>query len=632
MSTETTVQTLVHKLEEGGWKPWIFRLLVCAFLAFMTYQWMFKEGNFKGLSEQFAMEQAQISREIARGNGFSTKMIRPAALYQLKENSVQFTLDRIPDAYHAPLNPYINAPFLLLAKNRWQMTNKEVDYVPDKIIASVQLAFMFLGWLMSYLTMRRLFDARLAAFGLWLMILCQSFWNYAVSGLPQGLMFFLFSTAIYFLVRAIQNRVEGQSARKWLLLCSFTFGLLALTHALTLWIFVGLLVFVLFYFPGGPKVEKEGEKPSLASRLINAPVQFMSAVLTALRVPESVQGYILRPAPFVMMAVVVLMYLPWMIHNQRASGNLVGLGWYSGLHQIKGSEPAIMRSMDPPFEKVSPNFFRNKIQSQINSQVSRLMEYMGGVLVAPVFLLALMHTFRRAETSHFRWAILSMWLFAILGMSVFGLQGKPVSQPFAAPVEANDLHLLFIPMLAAYGMAFILVMWARLEIHIKIFRWAFLFLIFFISGQQFLLSFLALLGQPQSRVQWPPYAPPFVAMLSQWTNEREIIASDMPWAVAWYADRRSIWLPIDIKTFFKLNDENMLDGRIVGLYLTPITGNRSFVGDILKGEYKDWAPFILRQLNVQSLKDFPLRAVTHLPMENECVFYADRDRWTVRED
>jgi hypothetical protein len=37
----------------------------------------------------------------------------------------------------------------------------------------------------------------------------------------------------------------------------------------------------------------------------------------------------------------------------------------------------------------------------------------------------------------------------------------------------------------------------------------------------------------------------------------------------------------------------------------------------------------MRQVNI---KDFPLRAVTALPVENECVFYADRDRWSNRED
>ena len=32
-------------------------------------------------------------------------------------------------------------------------------------------------------------------------------------------------------------------------------------------------------------------------------------------------------------------------------------------------------------------------------------------------------------------------------------------------------------------------------------------------------------------------------------TEDEIIASDMPWGVAWYADRKSLWIPMTINDF-----------------------------------------------------------------------------------
>jgi hypothetical protein len=84
--------------------------------------------------------------------------------------------------------------------------------------------------------------------------------------------------------------------------------------------------------------------------------------------------------------------------------------------------------------------------------------------------------------------------------------------------------------------------------------------------------------------------------------------------------------------FISLNDYNQLGGRMVGLFLTPYSGNRSFLADIGKGEYKEWAPFILRRVDVRELQDFPLRAVTAMPWDYENIFYADRDRWTARED
>ncbi|HEX7260707.1 MAG TPA: hypothetical protein VF258_02740, partial [Luteolibacter sp.] len=40
---------------------------------------------FKGLNSPQAMDQAQISREIARGSGLTTKFIRPVAYYQAQK-------------------------------------------------------------------------------------------------------------------------------------------------------------------------------------------------------------------------------------------------------------------------------------------------------------------------------------------------------------------------------------------------------------------------------------------------------------------------------------------------------------------------------------------------------------------
>jgi hypothetical protein len=90
-----------------------------------------------------------------------------------------------------------------------------------------------------------------------------------------------------------------------------------------------------------------------------------------------------------------------------------------------------------------------------------------------------------------------------------------------------------------------------------------------------------------------------------------------------------LWLPVSVRDFLQYSDYKQLKGQIVGLYLTPITGNKPFISDIVKGEYKDWAPFIMRTVNT---KEFPLKAVTALPIDGECIYYSDRDRWTNRED
>ena len=213
-------------------------------------------------------------------------------------------------------------------------------------------------------------------------------------------------------------------------------------------------------------------------------------------------------------------------------------------------------------------------------------------------------------------------------MAVVGLEGHE-SATTGVTLKGNDLHVLFIPLMTFYGLAFVLVLWSRLEISNRIVWVGFIGLIYVISAFPFLDQLIALHKRPTGRVQWPPYVPPYIAILNQWTTPKEIIMSDMPWAVAWYADRTSLWLPSSIAEFTSLNDYNILGGRVVGLYLTPVTGNQALLGGILKGEFKEWATCITRQVN---LKDFPLRAVTAMPIDNECIFFADRDRWSARDD
>jgi hypothetical protein len=290
------------------------------------------------------------------------------------------------------------------------------------------------------------------------------------------------------------------------------------------------------------------------------------------------------------------------------------LGIYSMLDQVRGNEASIMRSTDTSFTGISLAALRRKIQGQIVNQMSGFYSMFGCILATPVFFVALLHLFKKAVPRNFRWAILSMWLCSLLGMAFFGLGDE------GGAVASNNLHILFIPYFAAYGMAFIMVLCTRLV------RYAFSGLLFVLSALPF---FNMLTNGNKSPVQWPPYVPPYIAIMRDWTQPTEIITTDMPWAVAWYADRKALWLPMTVQSFLEFCDYERLGGRVAGLYLTPLSGNAGLISDIVKGDYKEWAPFILRNVNI---KDFPLRAVTAMPLDNQCIFYSDRDRWTERAD
>ncbi len=122
------------------------------------------------------------------------------------------------------------------------------------------------------------------------------------------------------------------------------FGLLALTHAITIWIFAGLLLFCFFYF---------------------RPFGLYAAV---------------------MLAIFACFYTPWLMRNYHVCGSPFGVSWYSVLSVVRGTEDTIMRSMDPPLSGVSPTFFKRKILSQADYQLGDLFLLLGSIVAAPVFL------------------------------------------------------------------------------------------------------------------------------------------------------------------------------------------------------------------------------------------------------
>src|SRR3981189_698705 len=97
---------------------------------------------------------------------------------------------------------------------------------------------------------------------------------------------FLLNSTVYLLVRAVDAQHRDESPLKWLVSAAAGFGLLALTHALTLWIFLAALIFAAFFF-----------RPRGWSALI-------------------------------MLAVCALVYLPWLIRTFIISGNPGGVAIY----------------------------------------------------------------------------------------------------------------------------------------------------------------------------------------------------------------------------------------------------------------------------------------------------------------
>lgn len=486
--------------------------------------------TFKGLSAPRGMEQAQIGREIARGNGYTTKVIRPIALAQMKDSNGKYpVLENLQDTYHAPLNPCIYAAVLKATdagdNKRWRMSERSNIYQLDRVIASTCVIFFLVSIGVNYLLVSRIFDTTIASVTAILLLFCELMWKLSQSGLPQMLMLMLFSCAMFFVWRAVENSEENRSALAPVLVSGVFMCLLVLTHWITLWIYIGYVIFAAVYFK---------------------PRGIIAAALTGML------------AVFVIPVVYFLYITP--------TGSPFGTAYYVIHNGLGGGEDTIMRTLSPAGEDLGLQGLLMNILRTTLLQVSDLHRNFGAILVAPLFFLALLHPFKRPSLAAFRWLILLMWVFAGIGMSIYGIRD--------GSMDPNQVHILFAPLMAAYGLAMVSILWGRLNIpqSLHALRHAHLIAIVAISAGPMLLSIPRELKQGiqmegyGGSPQWPPYFPKaFNRTLADNTSSKEVIICDMPWAVAWYADRMAVWLPRDLEQIEEIE-------KIAGDQQTPVNG------------------------------------------------------------
>ena len=603
-SAETRLQTLIHSVEQGRGAVLLRGFI--AVVAILAVALIFLGWRFRGFSIPEAMDQAQVGREVARGHGWSTQLIRPLQLWELESNNLPLPRQQFPDTYNAPLPPLVNAVAVKLAGDKIEFKPKAREYIApvERFIVALSMLCFLASVGVEFLLLRRLFDARLAFWAASATLLCDLCWQYTLTGLPQMLMLLIFNTALYALVRAlqIQRALENYSAQGgapvvaspnpnkppqvarpgkalgWMAVAGVCFGLLALSHALTLWLFLGALVY--------------------------AGVHFRRQV----------------PMVLIFALAFALVYTPWLVRNYRVSGNPFGLARYEIYNGISGTTAARMRNVEGPLTNdVSSYFFRPKIQHGIREQLAGLTGSLGSNLIALAFFLGLLHVFRRPEVNSFRWAVLLMWALAVVGMSLAG-PGETEAMPSLGP---NQIGVLFLPVMVGFGLAYLLVLFNRRESATNVFvRFAFYGALFVASALPLVFSLLPSNSLP---FQYPPYYEPGISLLGTWTAPRNVIASDMPWAVAWYADRPSRWIPNKLKDMTRLRDNNKLPGNLVGLFLTPISRNTPFVTSVLQGEYKEYQPLIVGRVDIPY---FPFKEV--LPVMGDpttYLFFSDTRRW-----
>ena len=211
--SEEFIQSAVHALEAGGLVVWVKRVALALAIIAIVVVHMYQ---FRGLSTSQGMDQAQIGRAIASGEGWRTKLARPLAVGQLQAHGKDVAKNIWFDTYNAPLPPLIDAIALVPVKGLWKMNTRSIVYAGDKAIATMSILLFIGSVAVLYFTARRLFDQRLALLVCGLVLLCGAMWEYSLSGLPQMLLLLLFNSTVYLLIRAVeaQHREESDQHTK----------------------------------------------------------------------------------------------------------------------------------------------------------------------------------------------------------------------------------------------------------------------------------------------------------------------------------------------------------------------------------------------------------------------------------
>lgn len=510
----------------------VLLLMMCVFKLFLT---------FRGLDQPAAMEQAQIARSVAQGKGFVTKSLSPlhvvgaAARAEADEEST-LNFREFRDSNYAPLNTVFMAVALKLTGMDDFESVRMKDkggflYKPDRAIAATSTVFFALAMVLSYMLAARLFDEVVACATVCFLMFSELMLSYAVNGLPQMLMMCCVLGAMNFMLSAFRATQQVNSSRAMLYtLAAFgCMGLLCLSGWMGIWPALGLLLFCCFYFrPAG--------------------------------------------AYAVGASVVLFFFLLWsMVSNYLATGSLLGHGMLGLYNGFGGGEEMALRVADLNGAPLQGSGVVLRFLGRTFGQLRELYVNMGSIVVVPFFFLALLNPYRRAEVQSSKWAIFSMWGISCVGMALFGVNNA---------VHVTQLAVIFAPFFVAYGISLVFNFLARYRyegVTYNQVRGLAVFIMILVSAGPFLMSmpksiYMGIWLGDNGRPHYPPYFPPALNIgLANISSPEAVIATDQPWAVAWYADRMAMRLPTKVEDFVSRVEPALEQGgtRVQGILITP---------------------------------------------------------------
>jgi 4-amino-4-deoxy-L-arabinose transferase-like glycosyltransferase len=586
------LQEWIHRMEVGGGTKYMRGLLVV--FGFIAVAALYDSLCFRHFANAEAMDAAQLARNIAQGKGYTTFCVRPFSMKLTREHRTdKSTLlkEGHRDISNAPVYPLILAPLMWAAPAPGDLTAVKGGfsvYLPEMLIAFLnQLLFGF-GALLLFRLALGWFDQTVAWTSSILFVLTELYWRFSVSGLSTMLLIDLVLLLVWLLSRFERgHRENAQTGR--LFACAAAVGavtgLAMLTRYSLGWLIIPVMVFTAW----------------CSSR---RRIAFTATV-------------------FVAFAIVAV---PWLVRTTALSGWPFGTATFAVIEETRlFPADTLQRSLAPAFTGLPGHRWQlvagvvEKVVTNTREIITAELPRLGGTWLSAFFLVGLFVRFQNVNLNRLRWFVVGALVVMI---PVQALTRTHLSTE-VPQVNSENLLVLFSPLALVFGVGLFFVLFESWSLPTPALRYA------VIAGFALLISLPLLLAfvPPRPPPVSAPYLPPRVQQVAYYLNEREMLMSDVPWAVGWYGERQSVWLTRNWRTeFFEISDYQKV---VNGLYISTRTTDRKFLSSWFAGENQGWGTFMLQTFAAREVPSgFPLKHSPEGLFANGELLLMDRDRWS----
>ena len=579
-----SLQDWVYEVESGSVRVWLVRLAVLAIVGGMAAWIGLRE--FNGLRSMEAMDLAQQGRQLALGKGFTTQLIRPLALWQLrsKHGNQSPSLVDFPETLTPPLYPSILGGIF-----RAGMMAKLVDfdvppekvksfriYFPDYVPLLLNLASVVLAALAVFLWGSRQFDLGAGVLASVFFLGSSVLWDHAIQGAEGCLVVLMYAVAGWMLCRGLaagdasDDQGGNSTGAGSAFLSGFCLALTPLIQLIQIWpvlAFVGLSFLILRK---------------------NAWFVFLGALVP------------------------LVFFFLWLGKLWITTGNLFGLNW-AYLLADSAFYPGNLIWRTYSFDMEKTDVWRRVLGAVVKG-FSWIMqkgpELCGSTLVGALAGVSLLHHFRQRSAAIGR----TVWGGVVLALSLGGAFVVRGGED-----AGTSFFVALLPVACVYGSAFFWIAVERWKFQIDLIEKLLACLVAFLACWPTMVR-LALPEPPP--FSYPPNYPPIFIFMRSWFEKGEIQSADIPWAESWYADVPSLWIPSTREDFLKIHDRI---NPVFSILFTPVSSDVKMYSQMLNenSEWSSWADLIRRQ----KPPDLPQAFATSLPPNNDYLLLSIQKRW-----